>query len=341
MRKQNMKEIFPNIFRKIVEFEDKHALPRNLYIIKGKDRSLMIDTTYRYEHAWIEMNRMVQELSIDYKKLDLFITHNHPDHVGYVYDLQQLGVQVYMNPVEAELKTDILQCYLSKDTYEYVNLHSMGLTKERYPEDYDEIVMNLSRKLVEREEPYTFKCNPIYPGDTLSYGGYDFTVVNLSGHTIGQCGLYEEKKKLLFSGDQLVLDTVPIVMSQKRNLHLLAMYFQSMEEINDLYRDCTVLPCHNEIIYEPALETKRITESYLAQCQATYDVLKETDEWMVTRDIGVKVFGGRYMARNYDKVTFCTHIWSKTFACLEYMYDLGNVQRIEEDGIIYWRWNKE
>ena len=79
-----------NIFRKIIEFEDKHALPRNLYIIKGEDRSLMIDTTYRYEHAWREMNQMIQELGIDYKKLDLFITHNHPDHVGYVYELQQL-----------------------------------------------------------------------------------------------------------------------------------------------------------------------------------------------------------------------------------------------------------
>ena len=332
-----MKEIFPNIFRKVIEFEDKHVLPRNLYIVRGQDRSLMIDTTYRYEHAWHEMNQMIQELNIDYKKLDLFITHNHPDHVGYVYDLQQLGVKVYMNPEEAELKADILQCYLSKDSTEYVNLHSMGLTKERYPEDYDEIVMNLSRKLVERKEPYSFESVPVYPGEKLSYGDYHFEVISLNGHTIGQCGLYEEEKQILFSGDQLVSNTVPIVMSQKRDLHLLAMYFQSMEEINYIYKNCTVLPCHNDIIYEPAVEAKRITESYLEQCEAIYNILKESDEWMVTRDIGVKLFGGKYMAKNYDKVTFCTHIWSKTFACLEYLYDLGSVDRKEIDGIIYWR----
>ena len=116
-----MKEIFPDIFCKVIVFEDKHALPRNLYIIKGTDRSLMIDTTYRYKHAWREMNQMIQELNIDYKKLDLFITHNHPDHVGYVYELQQLGVNVYMNPEEAELKTDILQCYLSLDSSESIS----------------------------------------------------------------------------------------------------------------------------------------------------------------------------------------------------------------------------
>ena len=126
-------------------------------------------------------------------------------------------------------------------------------------------------------------------------------------------------------------------MSQKRDLHLLAMFFQSMEEINYLYKDCTVLPCHNDIIKEPAAEAKRITESYLAQCQTTYDVLKEADDWMVTRDVGVQVFGGKYMANNYDKVTFCTHIWAKTFACLEYMHELGFIERKEKDGIIYWK----
>jgi glyoxylase-like metal-dependent hydrolase (beta-lactamase superfamily II) len=332
-----MKEIFPNIFCKIIEFEDKHALPRNLYIIKGGERSLMIDTTYRYKHAWNELNQMIQDLDIDYKKLDLFITHNHPDHVGYVYELQQLGVKVYMNPEEAELKTDILQCYLSKDSKEYVNLHTMGVTKERYPEDYDTIVMNLSRKLVEREEPYTFECVPVHPGDTLNYGEYSFKVVNLAGHTIGQCGLYDERNRILFSGDQLVSDTIPIEMSQKRNLHLLKIFFQSMEEISCLYKDCTVLPCHNSIILDPSVEAKRITESYLAQCNATYNVLKESQDWMVTRDIGVKVFGGKYYAKDYNKVTFCTHIWSKTFACLEYMYEMGTVARKEIDNIIYWK----
>ena len=244
-----MREICPNIYMKVIEFEDKHAFPRNIYIVYHPERSLMIDTTYRFPHAWKEMNEMIQELNIDYKKLDLFITHNHPDHIGYVHELQELGVKIYMNPEERNVKTDILQCYLSKDTSKYVNLRSMGVTKERYPEDYDTIVMNLTRKLVEREEPYTFDSIPVYPGDKLSYGEYSFEVVDLKGHTVAQCGLYDRENNILFSGDQIVKNTVPIVISQERNLHLLETYLNSLTQLKDLYKNSTVLPCHNELIY--------------------------------------------------------------------------------------------
>ena len=332
-----MKEIFPNIFRRIIEFDDKHALPRNIYIIKQPERSLMIDTTYRFEHAWNEINQMIMELDIDYKKLDIFITHNHPDHVGYVYEMQQLGARIFMNPEEADVKTDIIQCYLSKDASKYVNLRSMGVTKERYPEEYDTLVMNLSRKLVEREEPYTFQFIPVHPGDKLNYGEYNFEVVSLKGHTVGQCGLYEQNKKLLFCGDQIVKNTVPIVISQERNLRLLEKYMDSLKTMKEKYKDCIILSCHNDIVYDMSLEADSILNSYEKQYETTYRVLKENGDWMVTRDLGVTVYGGKYMASDYRKVTLCTHIWSKTFACLEYLYEKNRVERKEEDGVIYWK----
>lgn len=332
-----MKEIYPNIFKKVIEFKDKHALPRNIYIIKQPERSLMIDTTYRFEHALKEINQMIAELDIDYKKLDIFITHNHPDHVGYVHEMQQLGATIYMNPEEADVKTDIIQCYLSKDTSEYVNLRSMGVTKERYPEEYDTLVMNLSRKLVEREEPYRFQYIPVRPGDKLDYKEYHFEVVSLKGHTIGQCGLYEREKKILFCGDQIVKNTIPIVVSQKRNLHLLKQYLDSLKDMKVKYQDCCILSCHNETIYDINAEANIIIESYEKQCEKTLLILKDHGEWMVTRDLGVQVYGGRYMASDYKKVTLCTHIWSKTFVCLEYLFEQKKVECKEEDGVIYWK----
>ena len=331
-----MKEIFPNIFCKVIEFEDKHALPRNIYIIRNSERSLLVDTTYRFENAWRNINQMIQELNIDYKKLDVFITHNHPDHIGYVYEMQQLGARIFMNPEEADVKTDIIQCYLSKDTSQYVNLRSMGVTKERYPDEYDILVMNLSRKLVEREEPYTFDYIPVKPGDVLSYGEYQFEVVSLKGHTVGQCGLYDKSKKILFCGDQIVKNMVPIVISQKRNLHLLRCYMDSLRTMKVKYQDCTVLSCHNGIIDNIVEEADLILSSYEQQCKNTLRVLKEHGDWRVTRDIGVAVYGGKYMASDYKKVTLCIYIWSKTFACLEYLYEEKLVERKEEDGIIYW-----
>lgn len=335
-----MKEIYPNIFQKIIKYEDRHASPQSVYIIRQPKRSLMIDTSYRFEYAWMEIQNMLFELDIDYKDLDIFITHSHPDHVGYVNELADLGARIYMNPEEGEEKADLCRCYLSTDTEGGLNLRSLGITKENYPDDYDELVVNLSRKLVERKEPRTFPFLPIYPGDYLEYEDYRFEVVDLKGHSEGQCGLYEGAHKLLFSGDQILKKIVPIVQSQKMDLNLLSHYIESLEEIKIKYKGCKIFPCHFEMIENPEEDAERILASYKGRCTSIYNILLESGQWMVTRDIGVKSFGKGYMATNYEYITFCMLIWAKTFSCLEYLYTNGCIDRKEENGIIYWRSKK-
>ena len=333
-----MKEIYPNIYRTIIEYDDQAASPQNLYILRQQERSLLIDTSYRFARAWETLNQMIIELDIDYKKLDVFITHNHPDHIGYVHELQQLGARIFMNPVESELKTDILQSYLSTNGSTFVNLRAMGVTKEIYPEDYDMLVRNMSKKLVEREELYGFDFLPIHPGDELEYGEYHFEVLDLKGHSLGQCGLYDKEHKILFSGDQIMEEIVPIAITQKRNQNLLRHYIDSLNEIKERYNDCLILPCHYGIVKNPKAEAERILSSYNKLCHSILELLKKEDRWMVTRAIGVDTHGGKYRASHYKKIMMTALIWAKTFSCLEYLYEKGLVDRKEENGIIYWRY---
>ena len=297
----------------------------------------MIDTSFRFDYAWKEIIDALTWLKVDYKKLDVFITHNHPDHVGYAHDLHELGATVYMNPEEATVKTDLFRCYLSHDQADYINLRAIGVTKERYPKDYDQIVTNMSRRLVDRKEPRTIPYTPVYPGDRLEYDEYNFEVISLKGHSIGQLGLFEKKHNLLFSGDQLMRAIVPIVTSPKKDLDLLSYYIDSLNEIKEKYHDSTILPCHYDTINNPGEEVERILLSYKERCEKILNVLKESGEWMVTRDIGVGSYNRGYMATDYSRITLCTQIWAKTFSCLEYMYMQGYLNRKEENGIIYWR----
>ena len=79
-----MREIKKNIFLETIPYENRHMSPRNLYIIRGEDRSLMVDTSNNTERDWNILKGMADALGIDYKKLDIFITHEHPDHTGLV-----------------------------------------------------------------------------------------------------------------------------------------------------------------------------------------------------------------------------------------------------------------
>jgi len=46
-------------------------------------------------------------------------------------------------------------------------------------------------------------------GHTLTYGDYTFTCIETPGHTLGHICLYETAKKILISGDHVLIDISP------------------------------------------------------------------------------------------------------------------------------------
>ena len=76
-------------------------------------------------------------MPLEYKKLDIFITHEHPDHTGLVPRLQALGARAFMNPDETRKRVDLLHSYLADEHARIENLRIVGVTKEETPEVYD------------------------------------------------------------------------------------------------------------------------------------------------------------------------------------------------------------
>lgn len=332
-----MREIKKNIFLETILYDNRHISPRNLYIIKGEDRSLMVDTSNNTERDWGILKNMVDALGIDCKKLDIFITHEHPDHTGLVPRLQELGAQAFMNPDETRKRVDLLHSYLADEHARIENLRIVGVTKEETPEVYDTFMEYTTKAYAASRSPLELKYTPIHPGNTLSYGGYTFEVVLLKGHTFGQCGLYERQKKLLFVGDQIMTDIVPIVGTQETDLGMLKCYMDSLGELKHFYKDCYFLPCHYGEIKDIEKEVNRIIFGYLEKCEIMKHVLEEAGTALTTRDIGVRTYGRSQGPPDYAHFASCTQIWAKTFSCMEYMMGEGFIERSERDGIIYWK----
>lgn len=124
-----MQEIYHNIFQETISYSDRHMSPRNLYLIRQPGRSLMVDTSFRFERDWEILRSMVETLGVSYKDLDVFITHDHPDHTGLVPALQELGASVFMNPEETRKRADLLHCYLADEASRIQNLRIVGVTK--------------------------------------------------------------------------------------------------------------------------------------------------------------------------------------------------------------------
>ena len=117
-----MREIKKHIFLETISYENRHMSPRNLYIIRGEERSLMVHTSNNTERDWSILKGMIDALGIDCRKLDIFITHEHPDHTGLVPKLQELGARAFMNPDETRKRVDLLHSYLADERARIENL---------------------------------------------------------------------------------------------------------------------------------------------------------------------------------------------------------------------------
>lgn len=346
-----------------------------IYIIKGKPsvhegRSLMIDTGFRQEDCHRKLQAALSALEIPVDQLDIFLTHRHHDHSGLAGSFASEGAHIYMNPAEERHPYDCLAYRVSEESLQAQKkvLRSTGITPERTPYAW-EAFMKVSERVKHHGEwvlailgfPYT----ALHSGDVFDYGDYHFTAYPLKGHTYGQMGLMDQEKKILFVADQLIHGVSPIVATTYADEHLLEGMFASLRDIKEHYADWTIIPAHGELIRDVAQDVDSIVYSYLSKSTSALDIMKEktaadaaagdhrrtgaaqapaaggqdireANAWTV-HDIAKQLY---HMDDDpTDEAAFFTYkmLITKTFSILEYLHDIGFVERTMRDGIYYWR----
>lgn len=331
-----MIEVYKNIYEKKVRFEKARINALNLYIVHQPERSLLIDTGLRKQECRDAIREMMEELGISYDQLDVFITHNHADHTGLAEELAEQGARIFMNPEEEE-HGDLPHCYMSDRSLREEVFRTVGVTQENAPDVYD-VMMKYSdemytKNLIKVGFPYT----PLQAGGKLDCGEFHFKVKSLKGHTFGQIGLVDEEHKLLFSGDQLLTNVVPIVGSMHKDCSLLSYYFNSLEHIKHAYQGYLIMPGHGKLITDVEPVITWTVDSYIDKCDRMLHILRETDHDMTIREVGTQTYGRTTAVPPKEKFDSCTMIWAKTFSCLEYLYHVGLASRTEKDGTFYFR----
>lgn len=224
----------PDIYTIYIPLPDNPLKNLNCYVIKTKEKNLIIDTGFNSPVCYESLTTGLNEIGVDLKCTEMFLTHMHSDHTGLVSKIMNDDSVIYMSAEDYEYVKLMLQNYWVKSDESYIK---EGFTTEEL-------------KLLRESNPAKlynpdrlFNITEIEDNSKIYIGEYEFTCISTPGHTPGHMCLYFEKEKLLFSGDHILFDISPNISRWPFVDNSLRDYLHSLEKIKQ-FKVGTTFPAH-------------------------------------------------------------------------------------------------
>ena len=228
-------EILPGLFRIEVPLPDNPLRSINVYVARGAERSLIVDTGMNREECRAALDRGLRALGIDTGAADFFVTHVHADHIGLAKEFARPGATVFLNRPD----TAWLASWSGwEDFFPLAEAHGVPVCQLKV-----EVASNPSLAF---EREWFPEVSPVDEGRVFAVGVYRFECVETPGHTAGHMCLYEPHAKLLVSGDHVLGDISPNITGWIPGRNPLKEYLSSLDKVSRLAVDL-VLPGHRRL----------------------------------------------------------------------------------------------
>lgn len=285
-----MKEIFKNIYMGDVVLPHSPLKSLNSYIIKGKNRSLIIDTGFDAPETEAGFFGELEALGIEPGKADLYLTHLHADHTGLAAKFQQrYGGRVYCSAIDA----DYVNAMANAD-YFTTHQHSpefLGLENDGHFFDMHPAVIYGPKEKVD------FVI--VKEGDIIKAGDYAFQVISLPGHTPDLTALYESTHKLLFSGDHILDKITPNISFWRFEFgDILGTYLDSLDKVAAMNVDL-VFPSHRTLILHHRSRIAELKAHHQARLEDIIEILQKADTPLTVAQVAAQMRWD-FRAKDFD-----------------------------------------
>ncbi|MGD2064847.1 MAG: MBL fold metallo-hydrolase [Dehalococcoidia bacterium] len=320
-----MEEILPNLYRIEVPLPGSPLKATNSYVVKGTERSLIIDTGWNREDCMAALVSGLKECGVALGKSDLFITHMHADHSGLVSAIAVQGTKIYFGRADAE----IIRYTKPEHWDRMIDFASIcGFPRE-------ELKRAIGNHPGRRYSPgSSLNLSILKDGDTVSIGDYLFECIETPGHTPGHICLYEHDKKVLICGDHILFDITPNITLSTEERNPLKEYLMSLDKVYDL--DVRLaLPGHRSTFSNQKERIQELKRHHQARLEEVSSILAQGKQnafqiaSQMIWDIGYK---------SWDLFPPAQKLFAfgEALAHLKYLEEEGAVDRaIEGNGILF------
>jgi glyoxylase-like metal-dependent hydrolase (beta-lactamase superfamily II) len=111
-------------------------------------------------------------------------------------------------------------------------------------------------------------------GDTISIGDYLFECIETPGHSKGHICLYEPSKKILISGDHILVDITPNISLWSDERNPLNEYLMSLDRVYNLDVEL-VLPGHKSIFRNHKERIRELKQHHQIRLNEVISILEK------------------------------------------------------------------
>ena len=320
-----MEEILPSLYRIEVPLPGSPLKATNSYVIKGTERSLIIDTGWNREDCMAALDSGLKECDVDLQQADFFITHMHADHSGLVSTLAVEGARIYFGRADAEIMRFATPEHWEKlvDFARKCGFPGEELEKAIRSHPGRRYSPNTSLNLCVSKD-----------GDMISIGDYLFECIETPGHTAGHICLYEPSKKIFICGDHILVDITPNITLSSEEGNPLKEYLKSLDKVYDLDVEL-VLPGHRRIFRNHKERIRELKQHHQTRLDEVISILGKGRQNVfqiasqMTWDISYKSWDLFPPAQKW-------FAFGEAMAHLKYLEEEGKVEReIEGEGLVF------
>ena len=230
-------EIIPNLYRLPVPLPGNPLKELNAYLIRGRDRCLLVDTGFRQEACRQALFAQLKELGLGPGDVDVLLTHLHSDHSGLAPEAAGERGTIYISEVDRPA----LDCTGEQRAHRWDGL-TARFADEGFPPDLlaDMEHTNPARSMA---PPESGRYESLTDGQVLEAGGFALRCLLMPGHTPGQMCFWLEKEGLMFLGDHVLFDITPNITAWPALPDALGAYLESLDRIR-AYAPVRALPGH-------------------------------------------------------------------------------------------------